>query len=89
MSFEVPEDGHVANLADLVVDWDALREINPDIVAWVYMPGTVINYPVAHKDGDSEYVPAPQLQPGARALSAPSSAPSCCRARTPATSPTR
>ena len=32
-----------------------LREINPDIVAWVYMPGTVINYPVAHKDGDSEY----------------------------------
>ncbi len=52
---EVPDDGHVANLADLVVDWDALREINPDIVAWVYMPGTIINYPVAHKDGDSEY----------------------------------
>ena len=52
---EVPEDGNVANLADLVVDWDALREINPDIVAWVYMPGTIINYPVAHKDGDSEY----------------------------------
>ena len=52
---EVPEDGHVANLADLVVDWDALRAINPDIVAWVYMPGTIINYPVAHKDGDSEY----------------------------------
>ncbi|MFR7405086.1 MAG: class B sortase, partial [Coriobacteriaceae bacterium] len=43
------------NLADLVVDWDALRAINPDIVAWVYMPGTIINYPVAHKDGDSEY----------------------------------
>ena len=52
---EVPEDGNVANLADLVVDWDALRAINPDIVAWVYMPGTIINYPVAHKDGDSEY----------------------------------
>ncbi|MEE0705727.1 MAG: class B sortase [Adlercreutzia sp.] len=42
-------------LADLVVDWDALREINPDVVAWVYVPGTVINYPVAHKEGDSEY----------------------------------
>ena len=52
---EVPEDGQVTNLADLVVDWDALRAINPDIVAWVYMPGTIINYPVAHKDGDSEY----------------------------------
>ena len=45
----------MTNLADLVVDWDALRAINPDIVAWVYMPGTIINYPVAHKDGDSEY----------------------------------
>lgn len=54
-SSKCPEDGHVANLADLVVDWDALRAINPDIVAWVYMPGTIINYPVAHKDGDSEY----------------------------------
>lgn len=43
------------NLADLVVDWDALRAINPDVVAWVYVPGTVINYPVAHKAGDSEY----------------------------------
>ena len=42
-------------LADMVVDWDALREINPDVVAWVYVPGTVINYPVAHKEGDSEY----------------------------------
>lgn len=53
----IPTDGdvQVTNLADLVVDWDALREINPDVVAWVYMPGTVINYPVAHKDGDSEY----------------------------------
>ena len=47
--------GRSTNLADLVVDWDALRAINPDIVAWVYMPGTIINYPVAHKDGDSEY----------------------------------
>ena len=45
---EVPEDGHVANLADLVVDWDALRAINPDIVAWVYMPGTIINLSLIH-----------------------------------------
>lgn len=42
-------------LADMVVDWDALREINPDIVAWAYIPGTVVNYPVAYKEGDNEY----------------------------------
>lgn len=52
-AFPTPDEGKT--LADLVVDWDALREINPDVVAWVYVPGTVINYPVAHKDGDSEY----------------------------------
>ncbi|MEY8459551.1 class B sortase [Eggerthellaceae bacterium 24-137] len=50
-----PNDDKDTTLADMVVDWDALREINPDVVAWVYVPGTVINYPVAHKKGDSEY----------------------------------
>lgn len=49
------EVDETTTLADMVVDWDALREINPDVVAWVYVPGTVINYPVAHKQGDSEY----------------------------------
>lgn len=42
-------------LADMVVDWDALRDINPEVVAWVYVPDTVVNYPVAHKPGDSKY----------------------------------
>lgn len=42
-------------LADMVVDWDALRAINPEVVAWVYVPDTIINYPVAHKPGDSQF----------------------------------
>ena len=28
------------------VDFAALAEINPDIVAWIYIEGTEINYPV-------------------------------------------
>lgn len=52
-AFGEPDDD--ATLADLVVDWDALREINPDVVGWIYIPGTAVNYPIAHKDGDSEY----------------------------------
>ena len=55
VSIPTEEEGQAPNLADLQVDWDALRAINPDVVAWVYVPGTIINYPVAHKPGDSEY----------------------------------
>lgn len=35
------------------VDFDALERINPDVVGWIYVPGTVINYPVV-QTGDNE-----------------------------------
>lgn len=37
-----------------VVDWAALKEMNPDAVGWVQVPGTVINYPV-FQAGDNDY----------------------------------
>lgn len=37
----------------LKVDWESLLAINPDTVAWVYVPGSNINYPVVRgKDND-------------------------------------
>ena len=36
------------------VDWDALRKANPDTVAWLHVPKTVISYPVVQGD-DNEY----------------------------------
>ncbi len=42
-------------LASFEVDWDALRALNPDVVGWVYVPDTVINYPIVWKEGDDEY----------------------------------
>lgn len=39
-----------------VVDFAALQEINPDVVAWIYVPGTSINYPVVQGDDNSTYL---------------------------------
>ena len=36
------------------VDFAALSEINPDIVAWIYIEGTEINYPVV-QGSDNQY----------------------------------
>ena len=36
------------------VDWEALKAINPDVVGWLQVPGTVVNYPV-YQTGDNEY----------------------------------
>lgn len=43
-------------LSSLEVDWDYLKSVNPDIVAWVYMPGTRINYPVVQGKDNEEYL---------------------------------
>ncbi len=38
------------------VDWDALKAVNPDVVGWVQIPGTVVNYPVYQGSDNDEYL---------------------------------
>ncbi len=53
-----PENPAAENWPETVqipVDFDAMREINPDIYAWIVVPGTNIDYPVLQNDGDDLY----------------------------------
>lgn len=40
----------------ITVDFDALREINPEIVGWLYCADTPINDPVAYTDNNTYYL---------------------------------
>lgn len=40
---------------DSVIDFAALAQTNPDIVGWLFVPDTRINYPIVKREDDNEY----------------------------------
>lgn len=38
------------------IDFEALHQVNPEIVGWLYIPGTNVDYPVTQTDNDSFYL---------------------------------
>ena len=39
-----------------IIDFNALAQTNPEVVGWIYAPGTNINYPVVQATDNSKYL---------------------------------
>ena len=50
----VEPDEHMKKLAD--INLDALREVNPDVRGWIYLPNTLINYPIVQGEDNQHYL---------------------------------
>lgn len=54
---EEEQEGQVEGYATFYVDFDALKEVNPDIVAWIrFEQPEIINYPVVQGDDNATYL---------------------------------
>ncbi len=49
------ESGAVEETVVCPIDFAALQSDNPDIYAWIRIPGTKINYPIVQRDDNNEY----------------------------------
>ena len=59
VEIEKPDDAPPENRQDnapINIDFDALLELNEDIVGWLYCPKTPINYPVVKGEDNNEYL---------------------------------
>lgn len=49
---EAPESGEIVYL---LPEFEDLYTLNPDLVGWLTIPGTVVDYPVVHRPRDTDY----------------------------------
>lgn len=52
---KVTTEEHVDKELDIPIDFDKLQSINPEIYAWIRIPGSVIDYPIVQSETDNAY----------------------------------
>lgn len=52
---ETGETGKTESAVEIPVDFEALQEQNPDVYAWIKVPGTAVDYPVLQSPTDNGY----------------------------------
>lgn len=56
-SVDAPADTQPSGVyAPILVDFERLQRVNPDVVGWIYCEGTVINYPVVAAPDNDYYL---------------------------------
>lgn len=50
------EAQNTAGRAEKNVDWDKLKKMNDDVIAWIYCPDTVIDYPIVQGKDNDKYL---------------------------------
>ena len=53
---EIDEPQIVQETAPITVDFESLTAQYPDVVAWIYCPGTVIDYPIMQAESNEKYL---------------------------------
>lgn len=53
---EIQDVAITTNNNQETIDWEALKAINPEVVGWIKVPGTHINYPVVQTSDNDYYL---------------------------------
>lgn len=53
---EEPDAEDNEEQSSLNIDWNGLKSLNPDVIAWIDIPGTEISYPILQSRDNNEYL---------------------------------
>ena len=53
---EGPQGGEFQWFEKIYVDLDGLKKVNPDVIGWIYIEDTDINYPILYSGDDTAYL---------------------------------